>query len=196
MFAALGRLTVTAGGRCVVCHACGEPLASISAQHLARHGLTQASYRARFGLNRKQSLVAPQLAQARRVEGRRRWASNEALREGLAVGQEMARDGRLNELGVAAQPAGSRSAQGRFSASQGGASPALRADRERRSVEARARWAASAAGLGFASLAAYIADRRAAGASTHRVRTELGCGGSAAQRLLAGDWRDLEGTSP
>ena len=38
--------------------------------------------------------------------------------------------------------------------------------------------------LGFADLAAYLVARRDEGASAHRVRVELGCGGSVAVRLI------------
>ncbi|WP_415836606.1 MucR family transcriptional regulator [Nocardioides marinus] len=177
-------MTVTDEGRAVVCHACGEPLAGVSAAHARRHGLSLVAYRERFGLNRKTSLIAPALAEMRRVEGQRRWVENAAVREGLAVGQALARSGALYELGAKAQPAGTRREQGRLAASREGASPALRADRERRSSAARERWTSAATGLGFASLEAYLAQRRAEGASAHRLRGELGCGGSSAERLL------------
>lgn len=189
VYAPLGRMTATQAGRAVVCHACGEPLAGVSAAHARRHGLSLAAYRERFGLNRKASLIAPALAAERRAEGARRWATNTGVREGLAVGQAMARSGALYELGSAAQPSGSRRTQGRRAASRAGASKALRADRERRSEDARRRWSAAAAGLGFESLTEYLAQRRAVGATAHRVREELGCGGSAAERLLRGSAR-------
>lgn len=178
-------LAVENGSR-VVCHVCGDALAAISAQHARRHGLTLPGYRERFGLNRKQSLLAPGLAEARRVEGRRRWAENDGVRAGLAVGQDMARTGALYELGAAAQPPGSRRRQGRHSASRDGASPALQAHRQAQTETARARWEARARELGFATLDAYLAARRADGATAHRVRAELGCGGSTAVRLLSG----------
>lgn len=185
VYAPVGQMLVAASGRKVICHACGDPLAAVSAGHLRRHGLDPAAYRARFGLNRKTSLVAPLLTQARREEGRRRWKSNAGVRDGLAVGQEMARSGRLYELGAAAQPAGVRRPQGRRAASREGASAALRADREQRAAAARARWSERAQGLGFGDLDAYLQTRREEGATAHRVRTELGCGGSVAVRLLA-----------
>ncbi|WP_425565360.1 MucR family transcriptional regulator [Pedococcus aerophilus] len=177
-------MLVVASGSRVVCHGCGEALEAISRAHAGRHGLDLAGYRERFGLNRKTSLLAPTLAAARAAEGRRRWAGNEGVRAGLAVGQEMARSGALYVLGAGAQPVGGRRAQGRVPASAEGASPALRAHREARVAAARARWEARAVALGFADLAAYLDDRVASGASAHRVRTELGCGGTVAARLL------------
>lgn len=186
LFAPVGELLAIDGGRLVVCHACGEALAALSVAHVGRHGLDLAGYRERFGLNRKASLVAPVLAAARREEGRRRWVANEGVRRGLAVGQELARSGVLYELGAGAQPRGSRRAQGRAAASREGASAALVAHRAGRSAAARARWEVRARELGFAGLEAYLVDRVAAGVGAHRVRVELGCGGSTAVRLLAG----------
>lgn len=185
LFAPFGSMYVDEDGARVVCHVCGDALAAVSAQHARRHGLTLTAYRERFGLNRKQSLIAPVLAQARRVEGRRRWAENAGVREGLGVGQAMARSGELYALGAAAQPAGGRRPQGRAAASRDGASPALRADRDRRSAAARARWEERARGLGFVDLDAYLAARRAEGVTAHRVRVELGCGGTTSEKLLA-----------
>ena len=184
VFGPVGTMLVVCSGQRVVCHACGEALTAISRGHLVRHGLDLAGYRERFGLNRKASLLAPALAAARAVEGRRRWAGNQGVRAGLAVGQEMARSGVLYGLGAGAQPVGSRREQGRRAASREGASAALRAHRASRVAAARVRWEARAVGLGFAGLEAYLVDRRASGVSAHRVRTELGCGGSVAARLL------------
>ncbi|TQJ49280.1 MucR family transcriptional regulator [Phycicoccus sp. SLBN-51] len=181
-----GAMLPVEAGRRVVCHACGDALSAISAQHARRHGLTLEGYRERFGLNRKQSLTAPELADKRRVEGRRRWAHNNGVRDGLAVGQLMAKSGVLYELGAAAQPAGARRPQGRAAASRDGASAALRADREHRTQQARARWAEQARALGFTDLEEYLTQRRTEGATAHRVRSELGCGGRTAERLLAG----------
>jgi hypothetical protein len=186
LFAPVGSMLVVAGGERVVCHACGAALAAVSAGHLRGHGLGVVGYRVRFGLNRKASLLAPALAAVRRAEGRRRWEGNEALRAGLAVGQAMARSGVLYELGAGAQPVGSRRVQGRVAASAAGASAALRAHREGRSVAARARWEVRVRDLGFGGLEEYVAARVASGASAHRVRTELGCGGSVAAALLVG----------
>jgi hypothetical protein len=185
VFAPYGSMLAVEDGARVVCHVCGEALAAISAQHARRHELTLAGYRERFGLNRKQSLLAPALAETRRIEGRKRWTDNDAVRAGLAVGQDMARSGALHELGAAAQPVGSRRRQGRVAASRTGASPALQAHRAAQSEVARARWEDRARALGFTTLDAYLADRRATGGTAHRVRTELGCGGTTAVRLLS-----------
>ena len=81
--------------------------------------------------------------------------------------------------------AGARRTQGRRAASRAGASPALRADRTRRGDQARARWTPRVLALGFADLDDYLAARLDESATAHRVRTELGCGGSVAARLLA-----------
>lgn len=184
LHAPFGAVLVVAGGQRVVCHACGDALEAITRHHVRRHNLDLAGYRERFGLNKKTSLIAPALAEVRREEGRRRWAENARVRAGLAIGQEMARSGELNDVGVAAQPAGSRRAQGRRPASRDEAAPALREHRGRQSGTARARWEQRAQALGFADLEAYLSDRRSAGVPPNRVRTELGLGGGTAERLL------------
>lgn len=126
-------------------------------------------------------LVAPELAERRRVEGRRRWASNPGVREGLSANHELARSGELKALADAAQPAGSRRLQGRRAAV-----PGTQAARDHRAAQARERWTTRAVALGFSDLDAYLTDRRAAGVSTLVLRAELGCGGSTAERLLRG----------
>ncbi|MGE3813033.1 MAG: MucR family transcriptional regulator [Candidatus Nanopelagicales bacterium] len=90
MFAPLGRLLTTDDGERVVCHACGAQLRWISADHLRRHGLTAASYRARYRLSAR-GLMSPVMAQARLVEGRRRYESNAAIADGLQRGRRRLR---------------------------------------------------------------------------------------------------------
>ena len=185
LYAPVGQLLVVAGGDRVVCHACGDTLEAITRHHVRRHGLDLDGYRERFGLNRKQSLIAPALAEVRREEGRRRWTSNSGVRDGLAIGQAMAKSGVLHDIGQAAQPAGSRRPQGRRSASRDEASAALVVHRAARTAKARDRWDARSRELGFANLDAYLADRHAAGVTPNRVRTELRLGGGTAEKLLA-----------
>jgi hypothetical protein len=184
LYAPLGEVLVVAGGERVVCHACGDSMTAVSRQHVARHGLDLDAYRERFGLNRKQTMVAPVLAQVRREEGRRRWESNEGVRDGLAVGQAMARSGELHDIGAAAQPAGSRRRQGRRPASRDAAAPALGAVRAAQAAEARHRWEEQAHAHGFAGLEVYLAVRRASGPTAWQIRRELGCGSPMADRLL------------
>ena len=93
VYAPKGEVLVVAGGDRIVCHACGDALETITRHHVRRHNLDLAGYRLRFGLNRKASLIAPSLAETRRAEGRRRGQSNDRVRDGLAVGQAMAKSG-------------------------------------------------------------------------------------------------------
>jgi hypothetical protein len=65
---------------------------------------------------------------------------------------------------------------------------ALRTHREGQSAAARARWTDHVRALGFDGLESYLAARKAEGVSAHRVRTELGCGGTVAERLLSSEW--------
>jgi hypothetical protein len=112
-YAPMGSMLACLGGARVVCHACGEQLTAISADHLRRYDLDLTGYRERFGLNRKRSLLAPALAALRREEGKRRWVSNTGVRDDLAVGQQMVRTGVLYVLGAAARPVGTRSGASR-----------------------------------------------------------------------------------
>jgi hypothetical protein len=184
VYAPVGGVLVVAGGERIVCHACGDALEAITRHHVRRHDMDLAGYRTRFGLNRKTSLIAPTLADARRVEGLRRWESNDRVRDGLAVGQAMAHSGELHAIGIAAQPAGSRRQQGRRAASRTDAAPALAAHRGAQADDARRRWVQRAQALGFDSLEGYLADRWAIAATPWRVRSELQCGSEMAARLL------------
>jgi hypothetical protein len=184
LFAPLGQVLVVAGGERIVCHACGEALTAITRHHVRRHELDLPGYRERFGLNRKQSLIAPTLAETRRQEGLRRWEDNPGVRDGLAVGQAMAKSGELHSIGAAAQPAGSRRRQGRRAASGDHAAPALSAARAVQAAAARRRWNERARELGYVDLDAYLADRRSTDATPWQVRRELGCGSPMASRLV------------
>ncbi len=86
-YAPPGRLTVVDAGRRVVCHACGDLLTHISPPHLTRHGLDGVTYRRRYGLPLRQSLIAPGLRATRAHEGQRRYRGNDGVRAGLQRGQ-------------------------------------------------------------------------------------------------------------
>jgi ROS/MUCR transcriptional regulator protein len=184
LYAPFGDVLVVTGGDRIMCHACGDALEAITRHHARRHGLDLAGYRKAFGLNRNQSLVAPALAQTRREEGKRRWETNTRVRDGLAVGQAMARSGDLHAIGVAAQPAGSRRQQGRRPASGNHAPPALSAARAAQAAEARQRWDERARELGWADLETYLAGRGTDNATPWQIRRELGCGSPMAARLM------------
>lgn len=102
----------------MLCHLCGRALAMLAGSHLAGHGWPPALYREAFGLMRTLPLLAPELVERRRMEGARRYAANPRLREGMATGQAMARDGRLLALSHAAQPAGTARLQARQGAAR------------------------------------------------------------------------------
>jgi hypothetical protein len=112
-FAPEGELLVVDAGEKVVCHLCGRAMAMLGATHLRQHGWTAELYREAFGLRKGTALCAPAVTERRRELGRERYTRNLRLREGLAVGQQMARSGRLLELSHAAQPAGSARAEAR-----------------------------------------------------------------------------------
>ncbi len=108
VFAPLGELLVVVDdGRRVVCHLCGRALAWLGRRICARTAGPRVLYREAFGLRRGALLRAPAVAEHRRQLGVRRCAENTRLREGLKLGQAMARSGELLELSHAAQPVGS-----------------------------------------------------------------------------------------
>lgn len=187
-FAPLGELLAVDGGERVVCHLCGQALAMLGATHLRQqHGWTADAYREAFGLRRGTSLCAPAVTERRRQLGLERYGSNRRLRDGLAVGQEMARSGRLLEMSHLAQPAGSARAETRRRAGERTAPV-----RQRTSSAAASRLEARLVELGFASDGdgdgdggAYLRD----GYERRRLPVlalarELGVGNSRMQALL------------
>ena len=166
LYAPLGSLTVTRAGAAVVCHACGEHLEIISGGHLKRHGLTGASYRERYGLNRSTSLAAPRLLAERATEGHRRYASIPEVSAGLSEGQQMAQDGRLLALSHQVQVPGSRRTEGRLAGRR------LPQHEQARHL-AHIRRERRAAELGYPSLSEYVASRRKAGWGQTRIAREL-----------------------
>ena len=154
IFAPLGRLLVVDDGERVVCHLCGRALAILGASHVRQHGLTAGQYREAFGLRRGTALCAPAVTAHRRALGLVRYERNSRLREGLAVGQAMARDGSLLELSHAAQPAGAARAESRRRAAERTAP-----QRQRTVAQADDRLRARLVELGFAGdLPGYLRD--------------------------------------
>lgn len=185
LFAPAGELVSFDGERLVICHACGAGLTHLSAGHLRRHGLSQADYRARYGLNRGQPLMAPAMVRQRVEEGHRR-VLDPRVAQGLAIGQAMARSGELVIIGQAAQRDDQR-LQRRTAA-------AARLATARLSQEARsaARRLFRARQLGYPTVEAYLHSAVQEGKSSWAVSNELRCGRRVAERLLS-DARALPG---
>ena len=152
-FAPIGELIVVDDGERVVCHLCGQALMMLSTSHLRRHGWTAEQYREAAGLSRSTALCSPAVTTKRRELGLVRYQGNQRLREGLAVGQRMARDGSLLELSHAAQPAGSARPETRMRLGE-------RARTRDSAGPVRHRIASRLAALGFAGdLSGYLHDR-------------------------------------
>ena len=180
-FAPLGELLVVDGGQRVVCHLCGRELVLLAASHLRKHGWTPQAYREAFGLGRGTALCAPLLLQQRRALGVARYAANARLRDGLAVGQAMARSGELLERSHAAQPVGGARAQTRRQAA------ARTAPQRQRAAEvARLRVQGRLAELGFpGDLNGYLQQRYTRERlPVLAVARELGVGNARIQQLL------------
>lgn len=153
-FAPVGELQVVDDGDRVICHLCGRALQLLSAEHLRRHGWTPQLYRDAFGLNRSLGLCSPALAERRRQIGRERYQSNEAVRSGLAVGQVLARSGRLLEMSHVTQRRGTASIQRRVRSAE--VTAASRAARRAAAIDRRRKRVAE---LGFVSEQDYLVDR-------------------------------------
>ncbi len=153
-FAPVGELLMVDGGERVVCHLCGRALMMLGASLLRQHGWTAALYREAFGLRRGASLCAPAMIERRRLLGLERYETKRHVREGLGVGQAMARSGRLLELSHGAQPKGSARVETRRRAGERTAPV-----RQRTSAAAKARLHARLVELGFADdLVGYLRD--------------------------------------
>ncbi len=117
-FAPIGELVVLDDGQRVVCHLCGEARSCCRPLICARHGWTAEAYREAFGLSTSTALCTPAVTAQRRELGLARYRHNKRPREGLAVGQQMARSGELLALSHAAQPVGSARTQTRLRATE------------------------------------------------------------------------------
>lgn len=182
-FAPVGELLIVDGGERVVCHLCGRALTMLGATHLRQHGWIAAMYREPFGLRRGASLCAPAMTERRRQLGLQRYETNVQLREGLAVGQAMARSGRLLALSHRAQPAGSARVETRRRAGERTAPV-----RQRTSEAAASRLEARLVELGFSGdLAGYLRDgyeRRRMPVLALALARELGVGNIRMQQEL------------
>ncbi len=189
-FAPVGELLIVDGGERVVCHLCGRALAMLGATHLRQHGWTAALYREAFGLRRSASLCAPTVIERRRQLGLQRYETNARLREGLAVGQAMARSGHLLTLSHRAQPAGSARVETRRRAGERTAPV-----RQRTSAAAVSRLEVRLVELGFGGdLAGYLRDgyerrrmpvlalARELGVGNTRIQEELNAAGVTRRR--------------
>ncbi len=138
-------------------------------------------YQEAFGLRRGASLCAGDDRAAEGAGPIERYETNRQLREGLAVGQAMARSGRLLELSHGAQPKGSARVETRRRAGERTAPV-----RQRTSAAAKVRLHARLVELGFADdLVGYLRDgyvRRHL--SVLVLARELGVGNVRIQREL------------
>jgi hypothetical protein len=126
-----------------------------------KHGLTGAEYRVLVGLRPRHPLQPPALSERKAAQMRERIREDERLQRGMAKGVAMACDGRIQRLAEQARrDRGSSLERERQLAVSGSLLGS------RRAAAYASRRKASAARLGFASLAAYLRTAR----SRHRDR--------------------------
>ena len=157
------------------CHVCGEFFRSLGA-HVRAHGYTADEYRRVMGLARTRALTSSAVSDAISLRQRRRFATSSEHRSALAVGHEMARDGRLSTMartdsGLRPEAASSQ-ARAR---DRGRATQAHRRDAEMRDCRERVdggdfpRWLGEA----YANGASLEELGRSLGIGRRRVRDEL-----------------------
>jgi hypothetical protein len=187
-YAPVGEIIVA--GALVVCHLCGRSLRSVTA-HLRVHGWTKQAYCEAFGLERGQSLEGPETRKLRAAALASRLVFDPAVRRGSAAGRQRARTGDLTRDAARAARGRAMPEQRRRKAVAALAAippPVVaQANRDRAGRHGLARMAHAAkrhpaseraaqvaAGLGFDTMAGYVADRRGAGWTWQAMAEECG----------------------
>ena len=164
-------------GSLVTCHLCGRALRSVTA-HLRAHGWTKLAYCEAFGLERGQSLEAPETRKLRAVALASRLVFDPAMRQGSAAGRARARTGALARDAARAATGRSMPEQRRrkAAAALSAIPPPLvaRANRERAARHLAGVAAEVARQQGYADLGAFVLARIAEGASLAVISREAG----------------------
>ncbi|MFJ8046067.1 MucR family transcriptional regulator [Kitasatospora sp. NPDC096147] len=180
--ARFGRLERDEGADLVICHVCGRGFRALGS-HVRAHGMTAAEYRDEFGLLRTRALSSRDTSRSRSTAQRAAFESTPRVREGLMVGQAMARDGELTR-------------QARRAAAERGDCAELVREQAERLADGRRTQAARAAlrlearvcALGYAHVGAAVwALYAGAGLSLEATARTLGVGHEQMRRLLV-DW--------
>lgn len=177
LHAPYGELVVEAGTGRVCCHLCGRWFMSLGG-HLRKHGHTADSYRRTMGLCRSRRLVAETLSRSIAARQTRAYQRSAALRARLATGQQLSRTGRLARLARSARATNNSPELVRTRREALAAGRATRAARREEALTRRLRE------LGADSLAGYLREAYAAGASLRRLAAVTGLGWSRLRREI------------
>jgi lambda repressor-like predicted transcriptional regulator len=164
-------------GSLVTCHLCGRALRSVTA-HLRAHGWTKPAYCEAFGLERGQSLEAPETRKLRAVAMASRLVFDPAMRQGSAAGRARARTGALARDAARAATGRSLPEQRRrkAAAALSAIPPPLvaRANRDRAARHLAGVAVEVARQQGYADLGAFVLARIEEGASLAVISREAG----------------------
>ncbi|WP_268238039.1 MucR family transcriptional regulator [Nakamurella endophytica] len=167
------------------CAACGRWLNTVSGSHLtARHGLTVAQYRQRYGLQLRRVLEAPQRRAQRSASTRQRMEREPRLKALVDRAVGRAKSGELATAYRDAMTAGSRRSAQRAERREQLVSRAQEGSR-RSAQRSRDQRDARAADLGFLDVASYLRDRHGRGWSVFKMAAELGSSRQSVTALLA-----------
>lgn len=177
LHAPYGELVIESRTGRICCHLCGRWFVSLGG-HLRVHGHTADSYREAMGLCRTRPLVAETLS--RSIAGRQAqtYRRSSAFRARLAAGQQLSRTGQLAGLALTAR---GRRTSPELARIQRAALDAGRATRAARRDQALKRRLSE---LGIDSLADYLREAYAAGASLRSLATVTGLGPARLRREL------------
>ncbi|MGH8572989.1 MAG: MucR family transcriptional regulator, partial [Gammaproteobacteria bacterium] len=177
LHAPYGELVIESGTGRICCHLCGRWFVSLGG-HLRAHGHTAGSYRTAMGLCRTSPLVAKTLSRSIADRQSQAYQRSPAVRARLAAGQQLSRTGQLATL---ARTARTRSASPELARVRRAALDAGRATRAVRREQALTRRLAE---LGVDSLADYLRQAYAAGASLRSLAAVTGLGWARLRREI------------
>jgi len=169
-----GELVIEAGTGRVCCHLCGRWFVSLGA-HLRSHGHTAESYREAMGLCRTRPLVAETLSRSIATRQQQAYQRSPAVQARLATGQQLSRSGQLANLARTARVSPELARIRRAALDVGRAARAAQRD-----VALTRRLRA----LGIDSLADYLRQEYAAGASLRSLAGRTGLGWARLRREI------------
>lgn len=184
LHAPYGQLVAEPATGRVCCHLCGRWFVALGG-HLRTHGHTADSYREAMGLCRTRPLIAQNLSRSIADRQTRAYRRSPAVRARLATGQHLSRTGQLTSLARTARAANTSPELARIRRAALDAGRATRAARREQALTQHL------AALGIDSLADYLREACAAGASLRSITRVTGLGWARLRREI-----DTAGIAP